>query len=54
MLKSIRIIIAIAACYDHEIWKMNVKTAFLDGDLEETIYMSHLEGIGVSGYEGKA
>ena len=35
MLKSIRILIAIAAHYDYEIWKMDVKTDFLNGNLTE-------------------
>src|SRR5713101_5967839 len=30
MLKSIRILLSIAAHYDYEIWKMDVKTAFLN------------------------
>ncbi|GKF69739.1 retrotransposon protein, putative, ty1-copia subclass, partial [Tanacetum coccineum] len=33
------IVIAIAAFYDYEIWKMDVKTAFLNGYLDEDIYM---------------
>ena len=44
MLKSIRILIFIAAHYDYEIWQMNVKTTFLDGNLEEEIYMMQPEG----------
>ena len=39
MLKSIRILLSIAACLDYEIWQMDVKTAFLNGNLEEDIYM---------------
>ena len=39
MLKSVRIILAIAAFYDYEIWQMDVKTAFLNGFLEEDLYM---------------
>ena len=35
MLKSIQILLAIAAFYDYEIWQMDVKTAFLNGFLEE-------------------
>ena len=35
MLKSVRIMLAIARFYDDEIWKMDVKTAFLNGFLEE-------------------
>ena len=44
MLKCIRILLSIAAHYDYEIWKMDVKTAFLNGNLEEKIYMMQLEG----------
>ncbi|CAM8993037.1 unnamed protein product [Rhodiola kirilowii] len=36
---SIRMIIAIAALRNLEIHQMDVKTAFLNGDLEEEIYM---------------
>ena len=44
MLKSVRIMLAIAAFYDYEIWQMDVKTAFLNGFLEEELYMMHPEG----------
>ena len=44
MLKSIRILLSITAHYDYEIWQMDVKTAFLNGNLEEEIYMIQLEG----------
>ena len=54
MLKSIRIILAIPAHYDYEIWQMDVKTAFLNGDLEECIYMTQPEGFVVSGSSEKA
>jgi hypothetical protein len=39
MLKSIRILLAIAAYLDYDIWQMDVKTAFLNGFLEEDIYL---------------
>src|SRR3954464_15089395 len=39
MLKSVRIMLAIAAFCDYEIWQMDVKTAFLNGDIEEELYM---------------
>ena len=39
MLKSVRIILAIAACFNYEIWQMDVKTAFLNGNLTEDMYM---------------
>src|ERR1041385_904761 len=32
MIKSIRILLAIAAYHDYEIWQMDVKTAFLNGN----------------------
>jgi len=44
MLKSIRILLAIAAYFDYEIWQMDVKTTFLNGYLEETRYMDQPEG----------
>ncbi|KAD2804168.1 hypothetical protein E3N88_37545 [Mikania micrantha] len=44
MLKSIRILIAISAYYDYEIWQMDVKTAFLNGHLTEDVYMAQPEG----------
>ena len=44
MLKSIRIILAIATCMDYEIWQIDVKTTFLNGELKEKVYMIHLEG----------
>ena len=39
MLKSVRIVLAIAAYFDYEIWQMDVKTAFLHGNLTEDMYM---------------
>ena len=39
MLKSIRILLSIAAALDYEIWQMDVKTTFLNGKLDEVIYM---------------
>ena len=44
MLKSIRILFAIAAYYDYEIRQIDVKTAFLNGYLEEDVYMVQPEG----------
>ena len=39
MLKFIRIFLSITAHYDYEIWQMDVKTAILNGNLEEEIYI---------------
>ncbi|KAK8554368.1 hypothetical protein V6N12_031332 [Hibiscus sabdariffa] len=44
MFKSIRILLAIAAFHDYEIWQMDVKTTFLNGKLEEDVYMTQPEG----------
>ena len=35
-----RIIIALVAHYDLELYQMDVKTAFLNGDLYENVYMA--------------
>ena len=42
MLKSVRIMLAIAAFY--EIWKMDMKTAFLNGFIKEELYMMQPKG----------
>nr|GEX73716.1 retrotransposon protein, putative, Ty1-copia subclass [Tanacetum cinerariifolium] len=43
-IRVIRILISIEAFYDYEIWKMDVKTSFLNGYLDEDIYMVQPEG----------
>ncbi|GJX61460.1 retrotransposon protein, putative, ty1-copia subclass, partial [Tanacetum coccineum] len=43
-IRAIRILIAIAAFYDYEIWQMDVKTSFLNGYLNEEVYMEQPEG----------
>ena len=53
MLKSIRILLSIATFYDYEIWQMDVKTAFLNDNLEESIFISQLEGFITQGQEKK-
>ncbi|GJZ62389.1 retrovirus-related pol polyprotein from transposon TNT 1-94 [Tanacetum coccineum] len=45
-IRAIRILIAIAAYYDYEIWQMDVKTAFLNGYLNEEVYMEQPEASG--------
>ena len=39
MIKSIRILLAIATHYDYEVWQMDVKTTFLNRNLAEEVYM---------------
>ncbi|GJR36954.1 retrotransposon protein, putative, ty1-copia subclass [Tanacetum coccineum] len=41
---AVQTLIAIAAFYNYEIWQMEVKIAFLNGLLEEEIYMEQPEG----------
>ncbi|GKG17264.1 retrotransposon protein, putative, ty1-copia subclass, partial [Tanacetum coccineum] len=43
-IRAIRILIAIVVFYDNEIWKIDVKTAFLNGYLNEEVYMEQPEG----------
>ena len=49
MLKSIRILLSIAAHLDYEIWKIDVKIVFLNGNLDESIYMVQPKGIVAKG-----
>ena len=50
---SIRMLIALAAVHDLKIHQMDVKTAFLNGELEEEIYIEQPEGFIVPGKEKK-
>ncbi|GJT22894.1 retrotransposon protein, putative, ty1-copia subclass [Tanacetum coccineum] len=49
-IRAIRILIAIAAYYDYEIWQMDVKTAFLNGYLNEEVYMEQLKSATAKAY----
>ena len=50
---SIRVLIALASIHNLVIRQMDVKTAFLNGDLEEEIYMEQPKGCVVPGNEKK-
>src|SRR4051812_8539515 len=39
MLKLVRNLLAIEAYFDYKIWQMDVKTAFLNGNLTKDVYM---------------
>ena len=48
---SIRVLTPLATTFDLEIEKMDVKTTFLHGDIEEEIYMKQPEGFIIKGKE---
>ncbi|GKA52927.1 zinc finger, CCHC-type containing protein [Tanacetum coccineum] len=50
---TIRLLLDLAAIYNLVIHQMNVKTTFLNGDLDEDVYMKQPEGFVMSGNEHK-
>ena len=50
-MNSIRTILSLAAVEDLHLEQLDVKTAFLHGDLEEEIYMQHPQGYEVKDTE---
>ena len=48
---SIRTVLSLVAHFDMELEHMDVKTSFLHGELEETIYMVHPKGFTQHGQE---
>ena len=44
MVKSIQIFLAIVTHHENEFWQMDVKAAFLNGNLTEEVYMTQPEG----------
>ena len=48
---SLRVLIAIAASHNLELAQLDVKTAFLNGEVEEEIFISQPEGYIVAGRE---
>lgn len=50
-MSSIRVVLGLVASLDLEVEQMDMKTAFLHGDLEEDIYMEQPEGFKVEGKE---
>lgn len=46
---TIKVILALIACFDWELEQLNVKITFLHRELEETIYMNQLEGFEIEG-----
>nr|GEX02641.1 zinc finger, CCHC-type [Tanacetum cinerariifolium] len=52
-ISTIRLLLALAAMHDLVIHQMDVKTAFLNGDLDEEIFMKQPEGFVMPGHESK-
>ena len=48
---SLRVIMALVAHFDLELHQMNVKTAFLNGGIEEEVYMKQPEGFSSNAIE---
>lgn len=48
---SIRALLSLAACHDYEVHQMDVVTAYLNGDIDEEIYMRQPDGFVVPGRE---
>jgi hypothetical protein len=53
MLKFVSILLAIVAYFDYEIWQMDVKMTFLNGNLTEYVYMIQPEGFVDPKHAGK-
>jgi hypothetical protein len=53
LLKSVWILLEIAAYFDYEIWQMDVKMDFLNRNLTEDVYMTQPEGSVDPKYAGK-
>jgi hypothetical protein len=50
---TIRVLLSLAASYGLLVHQMNVKTTFLNKELDEEIYMEHPDGFVVKGQESK-
>ncbi|GKE79793.1 zinc finger, CCHC-type containing protein, partial [Tanacetum coccineum] len=52
-ISTIRLLIALALIHSMIIHQMDVKTTFLNGELEEEVYMNHPQGFIIPGNENK-
>jgi len=50
---TIRVLLPLAASHGLLVHQMDIKTAFLNGELEEEIYMDQPDGFVANGQEGK-
>ena len=52
-MESVRVLVALAAQEGWKVHHMDVKCAFLNGDLKEEVYVCQLPSFAVAGEEGK-
>jgi hypothetical protein len=53
MLKSVQILLKIDAYFDYEIWQMDAKTTFFNGNLIEDVYMTQLRVLSILNMLGR-
>ena len=53
VINSIRMVLAIVALRNLEVHQVDVKTTFLNGDLDEEMYMEQIEGFFAPGQENR-
>jgi len=51
--ETVRLLLAVAALEDLDIQSVDIKTAYLDGDLDKEIYMEQPKGFKLPGKENK-
>jgi hypothetical protein len=51
-LTTIRVLLSLATSYGLLVHQMDIKTTFLNGELEDEIYMDQLDGFAIKGQEG--
>lgn len=52
-LDSLRLLLALAAVFDWDVHQIDIKTAYLNGELDEEIYMDQPKGFTAPGMKGK-
>jgi hypothetical protein len=53
MLKSIKILLVIIVYHHYNIWQIDVKTIFLNGNLEEDVYVTQVESFESNEFDNK-
>ena len=52
-LETVRVLLALAAQQQWQIYQLDVKTAFLNGELQEDVFVDQPEGFVIAGNEDK-